>query len=215
MFGLLAGTPCWPPRLKVWPGGLVKCVPRASRRNSWASRGPPGSKNCPLATVQIFALTYWCADQGQRGWLHLKFLGFTSETCNMALVLHTLDCAKWMPRNHDMHHCTRSSRNAVVCGKQLTALVLWSHIWDNFAQYVTPRTVAREQSKIIAYFVSSTESQREELYFIEFELRVVKNMWWDTFTTILGSDTEIRWRQSRIFPECNSTKAVKAANTNW
>ena len=166
-------------------------------------------------TVQTFALTYWCADQGQRGWIHLKFLGFNSETCNMALVLHTLDCAKGMPRNHDIHHCARSSGNAVVCGKQLTALVLWSHIWDHFEQYVTPRAVAREQSKIIAYFVSSTESQREELSFIEFELRVMLNVGRDTFTTILGSDTEIRRRQSRIFPECNSTKDVNSQTHHW
>ena len=45
-----------------------------------------------------------------------------------ALVLHTLDCAKWMPWDHDMHHCAKSRGNAVVCGKQLPALVLWSHI---------------------------------------------------------------------------------------
>ena len=147
--GLLTGTPCWPPRLRIWPWGLVKFVPRASRRNFWASWGPLRSKNCQLTTAQTFALTYWCADQGRCRCLHLKFLGFNSETRNMALVLHTLDCAKWMPWDHDMHHCAKSRGNAVVCGKQLPALVLWSHIWDHFEQYVTPRAIARERSKII------------------------------------------------------------------
>ena len=92
--GLLTGTPCWPPRVKIWPRCLVKFVPRASRGNVWASRGHPGSNNGQLVTAQTFAFTYWCADHGRRGCLHLKFLGFNSETCTMALVLHTLNCAK-------------------------------------------------------------------------------------------------------------------------
>ena len=81
-------------------------------------------------------------------------------------------------------------RSSLLC-RPLTALVLLSHIWDQFLVRVTPRAVAREWSKRIPYSLTSMESRKAGISFIGFELGVILNTWRATFTIILGSDIKI------------------------
>ena len=75
-----------------------------------------------------------------------------------------------------MHCGAKSSGKAVVRGKQSTALVLWSHIWGQFEQYIAPRAIERKRSKITTHSLSNPESQRAGLSCIGFQQRVILNV---------------------------------------
>ena len=60
---------------------------------------------------------------------------------------------------------TKKARTTIA-EKLLTALVLWADMSAHLTVCVTPRAVAQQRSKMIAYSLSWKESQREGLSLI-------------------------------------------------